>query len=66
MERQFPGFGVQYGGECYGSHDMLESYDKFGVADNCQDGTGGANANDVYLISKSRVLSGGLGWVGVT
>ena len=45
-------FAVQNGGECWTTANARETYDKYGVADNCcsQEGTGGTFCQDVYEI----------------
>ena len=49
-------FALQHGGWCAGTSDSTGSFMRFGEADNCQDGTGGAMANDVYLIQGIDLL----------
>ena len=42
-------FAVQFGGECYTSLEALKSYNKYGGSSDCESGSGGRLANDVYL-----------------
>lgn len=48
----FSVFGSQYGGQCFASNNAQNTYSKYGRASNCSNGTGGANANNVYQIKK--------------
>ena len=53
LKMGYPGFAVQYGGECHSSLDMLATYNKYGPSTDCAaDGEGGAWSNEVYLILK--------------
>ncbi|XP_078594587.1 uncharacterized protein LOC144872390 isoform X2 [Branchiostoma floridae x Branchiostoma japonicum] len=50
--RGFPVFAVQAGGQCFGSADGLNTYNKYGPSPACQeDGEGGHWANEVYQIT---------------
>lgn len=44
-------FALSSGGQCAAADD-LKNYKKYGIAENCKDGKGGNNANDVYRIMK--------------
>ncbi|XP_066266629.1 uncharacterized protein [Branchiostoma lanceolatum] len=51
LSRGFPVFSVQHGGQCFGSADGLNTYNKHGPSSDCEgDGEGGAWANEVYQI----------------
>ena len=43
-------FGSQYGGQCFTSSNAQNTYNKYGRASNCYNGTGGGWANNVYKI----------------
>ena len=55
VAKGFKWFGVQDGGQCFSSKDAGTRYTKYGKADNCKDGKGGAWANNVYLINSKCV-----------
>jgi len=51
----FSVFGSQFGkgtnkGQCFASRNAQNTYKKYGRANNCSNGTGGANANNVYQL----------------
>ena len=46
----YKAFGCQYRTQCFSGPDAHNSYNKLGEATNCQDGTGGVWANDIYFI----------------
>ncbi|XP_035693199.1 uncharacterized protein LOC118427484 isoform X2 [Branchiostoma floridae] len=51
LSRNFPVFSVQHGGQCFGSADGLNTYNKYGPSSDCGgDGEGGVWANEVYQI----------------
>ncbi|XP_078603388.1 uncharacterized protein LOC144877354 [Branchiostoma floridae x Branchiostoma japonicum] len=51
LSRGFPVFALQNGGECFGSADGLNTYNKHGNSAACAaDGEGGLWANEVYKI----------------
>ena len=53
LKRDYPGFTVQHGGECFSSLDMLATYNKYGPSTGCAaDGEGGDWSSEVYLILK--------------
>ena len=50
-------FAVQYRGECYGSADGLNTFNRYGPSKACTaDGEGGAWANEVYKITGQTVV----------
>ena len=58
----FSVFGSQYGlgtkkGQCFSSHNALNTYNKYGKSDYCRNGTGGANANNVYQIKNTTQIT---------
>ena len=53
-ERGFKYFAVQNGGWCASTATASETYKKYGGANNCQGGEGGAWANDVYKINYGK------------
>jgi len=46
-------FGSQYGGQCFASHNAQNTYNKYGRANNCSNGTGGGWANNVYQLKNT-------------
>eukprot|EP00058_Branchiostoma_floridae_P024990 XP_002610480.1 hypothetical protein BRAFLDRAFT_85621 [Branchiostoma floridae] len=53
--RGFPVFAVQYGGQCFGSANGHNTYNKYGPSEDCAaDGKGGSYANEVYKITGQR------------
>ena len=56
----YKAFGCQYRTQCFSGPDAHNSYNKLGEATNCQDGTGGVWANDIYFIIWTTVFQG---WV---
>ncbi|XP_078612531.1 uncharacterized protein LOC144882551 isoform X1 [Branchiostoma floridae x Branchiostoma japonicum] len=51
LSRNFPAFSVQHSGQCFGSADGLNTYNKYGPSSDCEgDGEGGVWANEVYQI----------------
>ena len=44
-------FGLQHGGECWGSSVLDNAYGKYGTSADCKDGKGGIWANDVYQVN---------------
>jgi hypothetical protein len=45
----FNGFAVENGGQCFGGHDLLKRYKKYGRSRDCaNDGRGGDYALNVY------------------
>ena len=60
LEKGVAIFGVQDGGQCFGSSldSVLESYQQYGESTSCNtEGTGGPMANSVYKFGKSLGLS---------
>lgn len=53
IENKMPVFGIQNGGQCFGSADK-NTAKKYGVSSGCSSGKGGAMANSVYELSKSN------------
>ncbi|XP_035700339.1 uncharacterized protein LOC118432826 [Branchiostoma floridae] len=52
LSRGFPMFALQYRGECYGSANGLNTFNRYGSSTACTaDGEGGAWANEVYRIT---------------
>ncbi|XP_078616379.1 uncharacterized protein LOC144884783 [Branchiostoma floridae x Branchiostoma japonicum] len=52
LSRGFPMFAVQASGQCFGSADGLNTYNKYGPSTACTaDGEGGGWANEVYKIT---------------
>ncbi|XP_019630028.1 PREDICTED: uncharacterized protein LOC109474217 [Branchiostoma belcheri] len=52
LSRGFPMFSVQDGGQCFGSADGLNTYNRYGPTTTCaEDGEGGAWGNEVYKIT---------------
>ena len=37
---------------CWSGPHAMETYDRHGKADNCKNGKGGVNANDVYFVTR--------------
>ncbi|CAH1232590.1 Hypp470 [Branchiostoma lanceolatum] len=57
LSHGFPMFAVQDSGECFGSADGLNTYQKYGPSMACAaDGEGGDWANDVYQITETPVV----------
>ncbi|XP_078614388.1 uncharacterized protein LOC144883667 [Branchiostoma floridae x Branchiostoma japonicum] len=55
LSRGFPMFAVQNGGQCFGSADGLNTYDRYGPSTTCaSDGEGGPRGNEVYRIAACR------------
>ena len=50
-------FAVRYGGECWSSKNAIESYNKYGVANDCWGGIGGDYSNAVYQITGKQMNS---------
>ena len=44
-------FAIQDGGWCASGSTAHKTYKRYGTADNCVSGKGGANANDVYIMN---------------
>jgi len=55
-ERKYAVFAVQHGGHCQGTTDT-QGYKRFGRANNCAAGKGGAWSNDVYLIGDNATAT---------
>ncbi|XP_019629805.1 PREDICTED: uncharacterized protein LOC109474031 [Branchiostoma belcheri] len=52
LSRGFTVFAVQYGGECFGSANGINTYNRYGPTTTCaEDGKGGAWGNEVYKIT---------------
>ncbi|XP_078572315.1 uncharacterized protein LOC144859496 [Branchiostoma floridae x Branchiostoma japonicum] len=52
LSRGFPMFAVQHGGQCFGSANGLNTYNKYGPSTTCAaDGEGGPWGNEVYMIT---------------
>ncbi|KAI8522215.1 hypothetical protein Bbelb_019690 [Branchiostoma belcheri] len=52
LSRHFTVFGVQHGGQCFGSADGINTYNRYGPTTTCaEDGEGGAWGNEVYKIT---------------
>ena len=56
IENKMPVFGLQDGGQCFGSADK-KTAQQYGGSSGCSSGKGGAMANSVYELSKSSSLS---------
>ncbi|XP_066300147.1 uncharacterized protein [Branchiostoma lanceolatum] len=57
LSHGFPMFAVQDSGECFGSADGLNTYQKYGPSMACAaDGEGGDWANDVYQITEQTTV----------
>jgi len=54
-------FAVRYGGECWSSKDAIETYNKYGFANDCWDGIGGDYSNAVYQITDFEFNQGAIG-----
>ena len=55
----FPVFAVQHGGQCFGSADGLNTYNKYGPSTTCaSDGEGGPWGNEVYRITGQTLVNG--------
>ena len=51
-------FGVQFSTQCYTGPHAHITYDKYGKANNCQNGKGGERITSVYRIIKGMVETG--------
>ena len=51
LENKMPVFGIQDGGQCFGSADA-KAAKKYGASSACSAGKGGPMANSVYELSK--------------
>ena len=54
-KKGFKVFAVRYGGECWSSKDAIETYNKYGFANDCWDGIGGDYSNAVYQITGKQM-----------
>ena len=54
-KKGFKVFAVRYGGECWSSKDVIETYNKYGLANDCWDGIGGDYSNAVYQITGKQM-----------
>ena len=50
-------FAVQDGGQCFGTTNAANTYNKYGQSSKCYGGTGGPMANDVYRINYGRKIA---------
>jgi len=60
-KKGFKVFAVRYGGECWSSKDAIETYNKYGFANDCWDGIGGDYSNAVYQITDFEFNQGAIG-----
>ena len=56
-KKGFKVFAVRYGKECWSSKDAIETYNKFGSANDCLGGIGGDYSNAVYQITGKQVYN---------
>ena len=54
--RGYTVFGIQHGIECWSGPNAANTYNKYGPSDKCNNGLGGAWANDVYRIHTGRCM----------
>ena len=50
LKRGYAYFAIQDGGRCLSSLTAQETYSKYGLSSDCQDGKGGKMASDVYEV----------------
>ena len=57
MKAGYSMFAVQNGGQCFSSGTAAKTFDKYGKSTACKsDGEGGRKANQVYFLTKGRLL----------